>query len=100
MTWPGVTLGLLISSGLSLVFHIFRGGALSRLMLYLVAGWFSFFLGHLVGEWINLRLLRVGPLNMFPAVLAALVGLVAASVLAGPESAPRRRRKRTRQRKR
>ncbi len=100
MTWPGVTLGLLVSSGLSLVFHLLRGGTLSRLSLYLFAGWFSFFLGHLVGEWINLRLLRIGPLNMFPAVLAAVVGLFAASILAGPEAAPRRRRARKRRRKR
>lgn len=100
MTLPGITLGLLVSSGLSLVFHLIRGGAISRLLLYLLAGWFSFFLGHLVGEWIDWRLLRVGPINMFPAVLAALVGLFAASVLAGPEAKPRPKRARRRRRKR
>lgn len=98
MTLPGITLGLLVSSGLSLAFHLLRGGALGRLALYLIAGWFSFFLGHLVGEWIDLQLLRVGPLNMFPAVLAAIVGLSAASILAGPETPPRRRRARRRRR--
>lgn len=96
MTLPGVTLGLLVSSGLSLLFHLIRGGAIGRLLLYLIVGWFSFFLGHLVGEWIDLHLLRVGPLNMFPAVLAAIVGLFAASILAGPESPPRRRGRRRR----
>lgn len=97
MTVPGIYLGLLVSSGLSLVFHLLRGGAVSRLLLYLVAGWFSFFLGHFVGEWIDLRLWRVGPINMFPALLAALIGLFAASILAGPESKvrpPRARRHR------
>lgn len=99
MTLPGIMLGLLVSSGLSLVFHLLRGGAIGRLLLYLVAGWFSFFLGHLVGEWIDLRLLRVGPLNMFPAVLASMVGLFAASILAGPKAPPRRRPARRRNRR-
>jgi hypothetical protein len=96
MTAPGIYLGLLVSSGLSLVFHLVRGGSISRLLLFLVAGWFSFFLGHLVGEWIDLRLWRVGPINMFPAVLAAVTGLFAASILAGPESKARPRRARRR----
>jgi hypothetical protein len=39
------------------------------------------------------RLARIGPLNIFPAIMATIVGLIAASILAGPESPPRKRRK-------
>jgi predicted MFS family arabinose efflux permease len=96
VTLPGIYLGILVSTGLSLVFHLIRGGALGRLVLYLMTGWLAFFLGHFIGEWLDWRLLRLGPINMFPAVLAALTGLLAASVLVGPEAKSRRRKGRKR----
>jgi hypothetical protein len=38
-----------------------------------------------VAELLDWHLFRVGPLNLFAAVLAALLGLLTASLLAGPE---------------
>ena len=96
MTLPGVYFGALIATTCGLVFYLFRGGGLARLGLYIVTAWGAFFLGHLVGEWLDWRLFRYAPLNMFPALFATLLGLAVAAVLAGPERrrsrAPRGRR--------
>jgi hypothetical protein len=46
-----------------------------------------------VGEWTNWHLWRYGTLNFFPAVLATVVGLIATTILAGPEKPKRRKRR-------
>ena len=97
MTTPGVYFGLLIATTCGLAFHIIRGGTLGRLVLYVLTAWVTFFVGQLVGEWLNWRLLRVGTLNLFPALLATFLGLGAAAILAGPE---RKRQKRPRGKRR
>lgn len=96
MTVPGLYFAVLVATGLGLVFHLLRGGGFGRLILYLSAAWVAFVAGHFVAEWLDWQLLRVGPINLFAAVLAALIGLSAASLLAGPERAGRRRRGRRR----
>lgn len=99
MTVPAALVGLLLATACGLAFHVIRGGGMSRIALDVAAAWVSFFLGHAVGEWLNWELGRVGPLNLFPALLATLLGLIAASALVGPEkpasSRPRRPRRPT-----
>ncbi|MFQ5943503.1 MAG: hypothetical protein ACE5JF_08120 [Anaerolineales bacterium] len=87
---PGIYFSLLIASGLGLLFHLIRGGSVGRLILYLAAAWIAFMAGHFVAEWLDWHLVRVGPINLFAAVLAALIGLLAAALLAGPERSRRR----------
>lgn len=91
MNFPGVVLGLLISSSLGLAFHLLRGGRLTRMLMYLLAAWISFGVGHLAGEWIPLRVWRVGEINMLSATIAALLGLLLASFLAMPDGSQARR---------
>ncbi|MEE9507762.1 MAG: hypothetical protein V3V44_00610 [Anaerolineales bacterium] len=93
MTIPSLLLGLLLASASGFLFHLIRGGRVSRLLLYLLTAWGAFFIGHLIGELLEWRFMRVGTLNLFPSLLATLIGLLAASVLAGPETARRRKRK-------
>lgn len=89
MTAPGLYFALLISTGLGLIFHFVRGGGLARLALYLVTAWVAFLIGQVVADLLDWHLFRVGPLNLFAAVLAALLGLLIASLLAGPERSRR-----------
>ena len=96
MTVPAIYFSLLIASGLGLLFHLIRGGSLGRLILYLAAAWIAFMAGHFVAEWLDWRFLRVGSINLFAALLAALIGLIAAGFLAGPERKRRRRGRRRR----
>ena len=96
MTTQSALLGLIVATICGLAYHLIRGGGLSRLGLYLASAWVSFFLGHLVGGLLGWEALRVGPLNLLPALLATAIGLLAADVLVGSEGrrdrGPRARR--------
>jgi len=94
MLTPSLYFGFLIATALGLVFHLLRGGPLSRLLLYLATAWISFLTGHVLAEWIEWRALRMGSINMLSAVLATLLGLLTASILAGREDRPRTPRRR------
>jgi hypothetical protein len=85
MTTQSAFLGLLIATLCGLLYHLIRGGGLSRLGLYVVTAWVAFFAGHLVGNWLGWTALQVGPLNLAPALVATVLGLIAADVLAGSE---------------
>ncbi len=93
MTFPSLLLGMLLASASGFLFHLIRGGRVPRLLLYSLTAWGAFFIGHFVGELLGWRFMRVGTLNLFPSLLATFIGLLAASVLAGPETARRRKRK-------
>ncbi|HSR46461.1 MAG TPA: hypothetical protein VLL77_00595 [Anaerolineales bacterium] len=84
MNLPAIYLGFLIATLIGLAFHAVRGGTLARLILYLVTAWLAFFLGHLVGSLLGWEAGRLGSLHLLPAILATLIGLVAASLLVGP----------------
>jgi len=92
MTTPNLFLGILIALIFGLVFHIFRGGSFNRLLIHILAAVIAFFLGHYVGEWIQWHLWRYGTLNLFPAILATVVGLIATTFLAGSEKPARKKR--------
>jgi hypothetical protein len=84
MNMPTVYIGFLIASLIGLVFHALRGGTLGRLLLYLVTAWVAFFLGHGLAALMGWDAGRLGGLNLLPAVVATVIGLLAASLLAGP----------------
>ncbi len=85
MTIQGVVLGLLIGVIPAGFFHFLRGGSLNRLMLTVAASWVGFFAGHLIGEWLDWHLMRIGVINLFPALLASLLAIWFSAVLAGAE---------------
>jgi hypothetical protein len=94
--------GSLIAVLCGLMYHLLRGGNLARMAMYLITSWITFFAGQLLSERLGWRLMRIGSLNLFPALLAAFLGLILVSILAGPEgrSDARRRRSSTKRRKR
>ncbi len=99
MTIHGLLLGFVIATLLGAAFHLLRGGTLGRLGLHLFTANLSFFLGHFLSEIIHWQLLRIGAINLFPAILATLIGLILAATLAGEEpqqnkKSPRKRRHR------
>lgn len=85
MTLPGIVYGFLIASAAGAAFHLVRGGRLARLGLYLVSAWASFAIGHIAGEILGIHLWRLGPLNLFTALIGTVTGLFTAAFLAGPE---------------
>lgn len=93
MSIPTVFFGSVIAAMCGLLFHVLRGGRLSRMLLYVATAWVSFFAGQLVSEWIHWRVLRFGSLNMLPNLIATGIGLFTAEVLAGPTIESRQTRK-------
>ncbi|MEJ2571125.1 MAG: hypothetical protein P8Y98_11350 [Anaerolineales bacterium] len=93
MSIPTIFFGSVIAAMCGLLFHVLRGGRLSRMMLYVATAWVSFFAGQLVSEWIHWRVLRFGSLNLLPDLVATIIGLFTAEVLAGPEAESRQTRK-------
>lgn len=91
MNAPAALLSFFIASGLALLFHFVRGGGFGRLILFLATSWATFFAGHYAGLWLDWTPLRLGSINIFSAVLAALLGLLIANFLAGPERRTPRR---------
>lgn len=84
VTLHGFLLGLSIASACAFLFHILRGGSLKRLALYLASAWIGFFSGHMLSELINWQLLRLGSINLFPALLGTVLSLVLTAVLVKP----------------
>jgi H+/Cl- antiporter ClcA len=100
MSIPSFFFGSIIATICGLLFHLLRGGRLSRMLLYIATAWVSFFAGQLVSEWISWRVLCFGSLNILPDLIATLIGLMTAHVLAGQEnSSDTSSRKRIRRRK-
>ena len=92
MTIQSLLLGWLIASACGALFHLLRGDRLPRMVLYLITAWGAFFIGHFISELLDWNFMRVGTLNLFPALLATFIGLFAASILAGPEKKKKRKR--------
>jgi hypothetical protein len=93
MSWPGILLGFLIATLSALIYHFIVGGSLRRMAQHISAAVVSFFAGHLLSEFVGQQILRFGTLNLLPAILATIIGLVTASILLGPEEIKPPRRK-------
>ena len=81
MTIQGIILGIVVSSLLGLGFHLWRGGSLPRLVLYLFLGWLGFWVGHWIGALLNFALIKVGGLNLGVAMLGSILFLLGGQVL-------------------
>ncbi len=72
MTFPGFVLGATVATFLGAAFHVWRGGGLSRLLLYMGLAWGGFWGGHLLAEQANWGIFRVGPLFLGMGILGSL----------------------------
>lgn len=75
MTLPSILLGLLISLLVGSLFHLWRGGSLARLLLYLALSLAGFAMGQWIGSWQKLILFPIGTLNLGMTVIGSVVFL-------------------------
>lgn len=75
-TAASFVLGFLLSTAYGAGFHLLLGGPARRILLYVLTAWVGFGLGHLVGDMLNLSLLKLGPLHLLTASLGAWIGLI------------------------
>ncbi|MCA9896993.1 MAG: hypothetical protein H6654_01850 [Ardenticatenaceae bacterium] len=79
----GLILGFLLATAYGAGFHFLVGGPARRIIIYLVAAWIGFAIGHFVGDLINLNWLRLGALQLFSASVGSWVALILSWWLAG-----------------
>jgi len=93
MTPQGVLLGLCVGTLLGALFHLWKGGSLNRLLLYLVLGNLGFWVGHWLAGMFDGLWLRLGPLNVGGAILGSVFFLLVGDWLARVDMAQGGKRK-------
>jgi uncharacterized membrane protein YeaQ/YmgE (transglycosylase-associated protein family) len=78
----GMILGFLLATAYGAGFHLIMGGPARRVLLYVLAAWVGFAIGHFLGDFLNLQLFRLGALHLFSASLGAWIALIASWWLA------------------
>lgn len=68
MTLPAIILGSLIGLLLGGLLHLVVGGHFGRIVLYLIFGFFGFWIGQLVAMILGIELVSVGPLQLGIAI--------------------------------
>lgn len=86
---PVVTFAFIIATLIGAVFHVVVGGDARRLAVFLLASWMGFALGHALGNTLDIQLLMIGELRMFPAAAGAVFALFVAYILTTKRSAQR-----------
>lgn len=75
MSFPAILFGLLISSLYGAVFHLWRGGGLGRLVLYMLLGWAGFWIGQFIAARWGWTFGSLGPLHLGMASIVSLLFL-------------------------
>lgn len=73
MTFPAIIFSFFLATLFGSFLHLWRGGNLFRLVLYLVLSWIGFFGGHFVAEALSIRFIEVGTINLGFGILGSLV---------------------------
>jgi len=75
MAIPALILGVILSTLYGTVFHLIFSGSARRFLLYLLAAWTGFGVGHWAGDFLGIQLYRVGALNVLTATLGAFIAM-------------------------
>ncbi len=75
MTFPAIFFGIVLSSVYGTAFHLWKGGSLNRLFLYIVLSWLGFWIGHIVGGALGWSFAAAGPINAGMATFGSAVFL-------------------------
>jgi hypothetical protein len=77
MTLPTILFGILLSSVYGAAYHLWRGGSVRRLTLFLVLAWAGFWAGDTLGWLLNWNFGSVGNLNAGMGTVGAALFLLA-----------------------
>lgn len=74
----GLVLGFILATLYGAFFHLIMGGRPGRIILYLVASWVGFALGHFIGDLLGIELLKLGALHLLSASVGSWLALLLA----------------------
>lgn len=75
MTLSAFLFGMLISTLMGALFHLWKGGTLLDLLIDVGVSWLGFWLGHFAGVTAGLSVGTVGPLRLGSAVVGGIIFL-------------------------
>jgi hypothetical protein len=75
MTLPALILGFLLASLYGAIFHLFLGGGMGRLVLFLILGWLGFIAGQILASNLGWTFDQVGALHLGTASLTSFIFL-------------------------
>lgn len=76
MTLPTILFGILVSTLYGAAFHLWQGGSLGRLLLYLISGWVGFWVGHALAVSWGWTFISIGALHLGMATIGSLLLLI------------------------
>jgi len=76
MNLPGLLLGFVLSTLYGAIFHLWRGGGLGRLLLYIILSWIGFWSGQFLANNLGWTFITVGSLHLGLATLGSLILLL------------------------
>jgi hypothetical protein len=75
-TASGIVLGFLLATIYGAAFHLFVGGPPRRIILYVIASWVGFTIGHIVGDLLSVDILLLGAVQLLTASVGAWIALI------------------------
>lgn len=75
MTFPAIIFSFFIATLLGSLLHLWRGGSLVQLLIYLVLSVIGFFVVHYVASSLSINFIQVGTINLGMGILGSLVFL-------------------------
>jgi len=82
---PAFVLSFVVSTAYGAFFHLWQGGPVRDLVLYLVAAWLGFAIGEWAADALGLHWFLIGQVHIVEGSLASWVVLFAARWLKLPE---------------
>ncbi len=85
ITASGLVLGFFLATAYGSGFHFILGGPPRKLVLYVLAAWIGFVIGHIAGDLLNVDLFKLGVVHLFSASLGAWIALISSWFLSSRE---------------
>ena len=75
-TAAGFVLGFLLATAYGAGFHLLIGGPGKHIIIYILASWLGFAVGHFVGDLLNIEFLKLGALHLLTASIGSWAALI------------------------
>lgn len=75
MNIVSIIFGVVASTLLGALLHLWRGGGLGKLIYYLILSWVGFWLGHIIASLLGFEFMMIGTVNFGLGVVGSLLFL-------------------------